>query len=208
MNGQTARLEIAREIMELCGIGCVIETGTFLGSTTEWFAQFAVPVISVEIMDRNYGYARERLKGLANVALRHANSVDVLGELAREGHDRALPTLFYLDAHWYEHLPLREELEIIFGNFDKAVILVDDFQVPDDPGYGYDDYGHGKALTLDYLKEVRMPPLQLYFPRTAARWETGAKKGSLVATGDMELMAALDQAPLLRRWQPVKAQAE
>jgi hypothetical protein len=34
MNGQTARLEIAREIMEFCGIARVVETGTFLGQTT------------------------------------------------------------------------------------------------------------------------------------------------------------------------------
>jgi len=29
--------------------------------------------------------------------------------------------------------------------------MIDDFQVPDDPGYAYDDYGPGKALTPDLV---------------------------------------------------------
>ena len=63
----------------------------------------------------------------------------------------ALPTLFYLDAHWNDHLPLREEVELALKHFAKAVLIIDDFAVPDDPGYAFDDYGPGKALTLDYL---------------------------------------------------------
>ena len=29
--------------------------------------------------------------------------------------------------------------------------MIDDFQVPDDSGYGYDDYGSGATLSRDYL---------------------------------------------------------
>ena len=43
--------------------------------------------------------------------------------------DRTVPTLFYLDAHWLEHLPLREEVELITANFPRAVIVIDDFEV-------------------------------------------------------------------------------
>jgi hypothetical protein len=48
------------------------------------------------------------------------------------------PTLFYLDAHWEEYLPLRDELQLIYNNFPRAVVLVDDFKVDDDLGYGFD----------------------------------------------------------------------
>lgn len=205
MNKQTARLEIAREIMELCGIVRVIETGTFLGNTTEWFAQFGVPVVTVEIMPRNFGYCSRRLRKFANVDLRLANSVDALKQLVSEPFDRSMPTLFYLDAHWYDHLPLKEEIEIIFDHFARPIIMVDDFQVPDDPGYGYDDYGPGKRLTLEYVATARAPELSLYFPRTHSRWETGARRGCLVATADSVLATALDSAPLLRRWNLVPA---
>ena len=83
--------------------------------------------------------------------LRAYNFVRALRELTQEPIDRAVPTLFYLDAHWHEYLPLRDELEIALGQFANAVVLIDDFQVPDDPGYGFDDYGPGKTLNLEYL---------------------------------------------------------
>jgi hypothetical protein len=35
MNGQTARLEIVREIIEYCGVTNIIETGTYRGTITE-----------------------------------------------------------------------------------------------------------------------------------------------------------------------------
>lgn len=200
MNKQTARLEIAREIMELCGITRVIETGTFLGNTTEWFAQFNVPVITIEVLPRHFGYSSRRLKKFPNVELRLANSVDALKQLVGEPLDRSEPTFFYLDAHWYDHLPLKEEIETIFDHFAKPVIMIDDFQVPDDPGYGYDDYGPGKQLTLAYVATARAPMLSLYFPRTRSQWETGARRGCLVAAADPMLAAALDTAPLLRCW--------
>lgn len=57
----------------------------------------------------------------------------------------------YLDAHWGEDLPLAEKLEIVFSWDSDAIVMIDDFQVPDDPGYAYDDYGPGKALTPDLV---------------------------------------------------------
>ena len=60
---------------------------------------------------------------------------------------RDQPILFYLDAHWNVDLPLSEETDIIFSAAPRATVLIYDFQVPGDPGDGYDDYGSGKALT-------------------------------------------------------------
>ena len=57
----------------------------------------------------------------------------------------------YLDAHWQEDLPLAEELRIVASVWTRCVVMVDDFQVPGDSGYAYDDYGPGLALTEDYL---------------------------------------------------------
>ena len=42
MNGQTARLEIVREIITELDIALIVETGTFRGVTTQWFTQFGV----------------------------------------------------------------------------------------------------------------------------------------------------------------------
>ena len=91
--------------------------------------------------------------------------------------------LFYLDAHWEEHLPLQEELEIIFSNWNNAVVLIDDFQVPGTT-YGYDNYGPGKALTMNYLKPLQHFQLSAYFPAAEAEQETGAKRGCVVLCKD------------------------
>ncbi len=48
--------------------------------------------------------------------------------------------MFYLDAHWYENMPLPEELASIGEQCGRAIILVDDFLVPWEPRFLYDEY--------------------------------------------------------------------
>ena len=200
MNSQAARVELARQIIARCAIARIVETGTFLGTTTEFFAQFGLPVVTVEVNPEFAKHCSERLRDRKNVDLRVADSPEVLRDLAREKIDRGVPTLFYLDAHWQENLPLREEAELAITNFAKAVLLIDDFAVPDDPGYFFDDYGPGKRLDLDYLMKGKLPTLSIYFPSTPSNRETGARRGCVVVTADAALAAIFDDMPLLRRW--------
>jgi len=87
----------------------------------------------------------------------------------------------YLDAHWEADLPLAEELEIVFGWDSDAIVMIDDFQVPDDPGYGYDDYGPGKALTPDLVDPAcRAFGLEQLYPVLASANETGVKRGCVI----------------------------
>ena len=75
-------------------------------------------------------------------------------------------------------LPLCEEVELIFNNYSNSVIVIDDFQVPDDPGYGFDDYSDNDRITAGYLAKANVPRSLLYFyPSTSASTETGAKRG-------------------------------
>jgi predicted O-methyltransferase YrrM len=200
MNSQVIRTEIARRLIIECKIARIVETGTFLGTTTEFFAKFGIPVITAE---SNPDYAQKsaaRLSKWKNVDLRAHDSIRVLQELTRESIDRSVPTLFYLDAHWENHLPLREEAELAVMHFAKAVLLIDDFAVPDDPGYGFDDYGPNKRLTLEYLLQGNLRHLARYFPSAPSHQETGARRGCVVVTANAELMTILNQIPLLRRW--------
>jgi hypothetical protein len=48
-------------------------------------------------------------------------------------------------------LPLVDEIALAFRHWPEAVVMIDDFAVPGDPGYGFDVYGAGQALRLDYL---------------------------------------------------------
>jgi hypothetical protein len=200
MNCQSARLALARQIISSCAIERVIETGTFIGTTTEFFARFGIPVITAESNAEYAKHARARLSNWKNVDLRVGDSVAVLQDIVREAIDRTIPTLFYLDAHWNDHLPLREEAELAIGHFAGSVLMIDDFAVPDDPGYGFDDYGPGRRLNLELLLNSKLPALSLYFPSTPSFQEDGARRGCVVATANPALAAILDNIVLLRRW--------
>jgi SEC-C motif len=200
MNSQSARLALARQIIFGCGIERVIETGTFIGMTTEFFARFSIPVITAECNAEYARHARTRLTNWKNVDLRLGDSVAILRDIARETIDRSVPTLFYLDAHWDGHLPLREEAELAISHFAGSVLMIDDFAVPDDPGYGFDDYGPGQRLDIEYLLDSKLPGLSIYFPSTPSSQEDGARRGCVVVTASPALAAILDDIVLLRRW--------
>lgn len=55
-------------------------------------------------------------------------------------------TFFHLDAHWDDDLPLRNEVQVIVESWK-----IDDFQVPDDLGNGFDDYGGEKTISLSFV---------------------------------------------------------
>lgn len=181
-NGQAFRKKIYLQIVDGINFSYVLETGTFRGVTTELIASTqSVPIFSIEISASNFGYASARLASKKNVKLFHGNSVNILhklftGNVLPEGSG-----FFYLDAHWGEHLPLLEELNLIFENAPSAIVMIDDFKVPDDDGYLYDDYGAAGSLTMEYIKScIDRYNLESFFPNCSAIQETGKKRGVVV----------------------------
>jgi hypothetical protein len=77
------------------------------------------------------------------------------------------------------------------------VILIDDFQVWDDPGYSFDDYGPARRLTLDYLAPLHAFAPRYFFPLSSAE-ETNASRGCLVLTIDAEVAGTLARVSRLR----------
>jgi hypothetical protein len=182
-NDQRGRIAIVRSIIETVRPVALVETGTWRGATAEFLASFGLPTFSVELRPRTFGYARARLFGRRNVKLRMGDSRAALRHwLAtdlRKVRDR--PLFFYLDAHWNADLPLAEELQIIFNECPRAVVMVDDFEVPHDAAYGFDDYGPGQAFTADYIEPVVAAfGLLASYPALPAAEETGAKQGCVV----------------------------
>lgn len=177
LNGQERRREVVRELARAVEFDLVIETGTYRGTSTEFFRDvFGVPVETVEGSPRFHAYSSRRLAFDSQVRVTLGDSRPFLRQLASTQSDRTV--FIYLDAHWEEDLPLREELEIILSGWRRAVVMIDDFKVPDDPGYRYDDYGSGKALEAEYLPAL--PGWALLYPAAQSTEETGAKRGSCV----------------------------
>lgn len=198
MNGQTGRQAIVREVVQTCGIEQIVETGTYRGATTEWFAAFGLPVHSVEIDPINGHFCSMRLAGFRNVTVTIGDSVDYLGRLATSDATK-LKTLFYLDAHWKRRLPLADELRIVVTRFPSAVVVIDDFLVPDDPGYGFDDYGPGRRLDLDYIASSKLGEPETYFPSMPAAEETGNRRGCVVIPVGRDMALRLANVSGLRR---------
>jgi hypothetical protein len=59
-NGQTARQALFVDIITNTQPHAIVETGTFLGDTTELMSQTGLPVFTFELNPRNYGYVRAR----------------------------------------------------------------------------------------------------------------------------------------------------
>ena len=57
-NGQTARQALFVEIIANIRPHAIVETGTFLGDTTELMSQTGLPVFTFELNPRSYGYVR------------------------------------------------------------------------------------------------------------------------------------------------------
>jgi hypothetical protein len=181
-NGQVRRRQIFDALTGLNFVA-IIETGTHLGATTQYFAETRLPVFTVEGHPRRYGFVKARFFRFRNVSLRRGDSRNqlrkILHELGPEKRDQ--PLFFYLDAHWGEDLPLAGELRIILESCAQPTIMIDDFQVMDDPGYGFDAYGENKNLVRAYIEPfIVRNNLCLFYPAAPSSDETGAKRGCVV----------------------------
>ena len=106
----------------------VIETGTFEGGTTIFLAKNFKNVFSIECNEESFKKAENNIKNCnANVNLILGKSEEVLFSILNNVGDN---TMFYLDAHWYDHCPLKNELQLIKKFNLKPIITIHDFFVP------------------------------------------------------------------------------
>jgi hypothetical protein len=198
-NGQEFRQLMYLELLKSFRFAAIVETGTFRGKTTEYFQSTSgLPVYTVEINPTFYGYSKTRFFRNTKVHTYCGDSRWFLTLLFKKEQLRAEEIFFYLDAHWEKDLPLREEIETIFSTNDKAVVMVDDFKVPGDDAYLYDDYGEGNECSLDYLfPVVSKLKIAAFFPSRRAELETGAKRGCVVLARSPDVIAILANLPTL-----------
>ncbi|MEM9556303.1 MAG: hypothetical protein AAGC60_18755 [Acidobacteriota bacterium] len=201
LNGQERRQEIVETLITELDIAAIVEAGTFRGTSTEWFARFGLPVLTIEVNPRFYHYARLRLRRFEHVTVCLGDAPQVLADEAQRGTFAHGRVLFYLDDHWLENLPLADDLHVIFASVPHHVVVIDDFEVPGDPGYSYDDYGPGRRLSIDYLDDLGLEPEPVvYFPSAPSSEETGCRRGTVLLTTDPEAAARLERMPQLRRF--------
>jgi hypothetical protein len=197
-NGQIVRKRIFRDIMAL-SFDAIVETGTFMGSTTGYMSEVAgLPIHSCEARRLFHLAAKSRLSRLRNIRLAISDSRTFLRSLAKDPLTKQR-VFFYLDAHWYADLPLEEEIDIIGAHWKNCLVMIDDFSVMHDGGYTYDDYGPGRALSMDLIERVvRKHGLVAFAPSAPSSEETGAKRGCVVLATPGMLADAVASLECLR----------
>lgn len=173
MNRQFIRARIILELISALPVDAFIETGTFRGETSLLIAaQTSLPVFSCDINPDFCKHARLRVLPFGKrVKINQADSREFLEKLLSEKAFEC--PLFYLDAHWYEDLPLYKELLIITGSVKSFVIVVDDFKVPSDQGFGFDTYGK-VSLEWETIKSAFGDrKVDVFYPSYPSSKETG-----------------------------------
>ena len=136
------------EEIQRLGIKSFVETGAFRGDSLSWIAdRFDGPCYSCEINSMYYKVARLRTGLKSNVILRNLDSRIFLEEIA---WDVKTPMLLWLDAHWGKDWPLVDELRFLQKG-DRYLALIDDFQIPGRPEFGFDTYD-GQPLNFEFIQ--------------------------------------------------------
>jgi predicted O-methyltransferase YrrM len=203
-NGQKNRVRVFHAINERVPFENYVETGTYLGMTTDFLARTArsrgAHVYSCELDGRFFAISRRTAGRLDNVHLHHGDSVGFLAALLPQLSPAV--NFVYLDAHCVGHLPLREELALL-RDCPSTLVMIDDFQVPADPRFGWDRYDDRHRICLDYIADL-VDAGHVYLPSypatdEEATWRGEASpRGYCVIARSQTLRNVLDAIPLLR----------
>lgn len=200
MNGQRERQRMVVALLQRLPPDAIVETGSYRGTTTAFLARRTRrPVFTVECDQRMFGFTLAAVADFQHVRCFLGDSRRLLTHLAADPALRGQSLFCYLDAHGAGDLPLAAEVDHIFTHWPRSVVLIDDFKVPDDSGYGYDNYGPGHVLTLDYLApSIARFGLHTFFPAAPATQEIGGRRGCVVLGADADVVAALRTVAGLR----------
>lgn len=124
-------------IKNIFNLDTVIETGTYHGTTTEWFSKHFKDVYTIESQTAHFDEARKRIGHIENIRMNLGDSPEFLKNILSEIDNSK--TILFLDAHWYTN-PVLAELDAIKESGKLPLLAIHDFMVPDHPEFGYDAY--------------------------------------------------------------------
>lgn len=179
MNGQRNRLRTAYLLGEIIQPEVAIESGSYLGTTTQYLTAIAATkTYSIEINPRFSGVAKNRLKldvAAGRVTIIDGNSAEKLPLILKELDPKETRILAYLDAHWLEYIPLHAELEALITWGGDFAAIIDDFYIPTDEGYGFDQYENHR---VDISHVPSNSGVSVWIPSEGSATESGACRGT------------------------------
>jgi hypothetical protein len=110
-----------------------------------------VPVVhTIELNNEYFVTAVATLHKRTNVTCHKGNSPEVLGRILPSIQQ---PILAFLDAHWNDYFPLRDEI-LTFAKYSiHPVFVIHDCLVPGRLDLGYDTY-HGNPISYNYIQQL------------------------------------------------------
>jgi len=175
-NGDSRRTSIMETMIGKHSFQLGIESGTWVGNTTQWLVKHLPRVISIEYDKGLLGVANLRLGLIEHLELRYGPSEDILPMLINQHRDKCL--FVYLDAHDRQtEPPLGKELAAI-SKHQNILVAIDDFRIPGTP-FGFGTYA-GVALDVAYLRRYVPNDIVVYGPSYPCDELTGKKRGWVV----------------------------
>jgi hypothetical protein len=183
-NGDPKRLAIVDEMLDAIPCDAGIETGTWVGNTTQWLLKKLPRVHAIELDPGLVGICTLRFASVSTLVLHEGSSSELLGPLLRG--EKFVRPFVYLDAHDRGVVPpLDRELEAVAAHED-CVVLIDDFKVPE-TDFGFGTYGP-IALDLAYVRKAIGDTIRIYGPSYPC--ERNARGWALFGVGRAEPLVA------------------
>ena len=179
-NGQARRQQLVRELLQRLHPQLVVETGGFRGETTSFLRNATdCPVWTIEVGRRYASYLRAKYRFDTRVNVLEAASVVGIRTLLEMPSIQRSGCFFYLDAHSASESPVVDELKLIVDNWTRSIIMIDDIEVPSDPGYRFDNWHVTGPVTARRLVRAA-PGWSIWWPSTPSFEETGHRRGCAV----------------------------
>lgn len=179
MNGQRNRLRTSVLLSELFKPDYAIESGSYLGTTTQYLSVLALrKTYSIEINKDFSTVAKSRLRDditRDRVQIIDGNSAIQLPIILKGIDPMTSSVLAYLDAHWLEHIPLFEEIQSLLDWGGEFIAIIDDFYIPGDLGYGFDQYEKHR-VDISHIPESEK--ISVWIPSENSAFESGARRGT------------------------------
>jgi len=193
LNGQENRKKIITKILTKIKFDLIVETGTEYGFSTKYFSQFSNKIMSIEKSKPIFFMAKNNLIGEKNIKLILNDSKNLNLILNNEdiNPESESTVFFYLDAHAEDDYPLIEEISLILNKFKNFILVIDDFEIPGDDGYGYDSY-RGRKLNIKFIKKLLSKKEYIFFPNVHSSNETGRLRGYVLITNNEDFKQTLN----------------
>lgn len=126
-------LAIARLVGNRVPKDCV-ETGTYQGDSAVELAKIFGKVHTIELSEKWYQYAQQRLESIDNITCHYGDSGEVLVDILPDFKE---PVLVFLDAHYAggdtafgkDEVPLLRELNAICDRPTQDILVIDDLRL-------------------------------------------------------------------------------